>query len=544
MGIYIVSFLILLHDLKESRWSLLKKFLIENKYFFYAGLIWFLVTAKAQIYAWDDFSWASFVKHVNHFDIYWNSESAILPQGMRYFPGVSLWEGFFLGKDLFRESVLFFSLGLIFIVGFHTLSHGNIQRKKLAWVLLLYIFGISCFCAGPATFSVDGAMGVVLALILCSAQDVKKPTEFLVSLIIAAFLAITKETGLCLALLPIFLIFLGLFKGKETFKKLSLIGVGLGLIGTNYFLWRNYLLKDPGIISFDSGSVVGNLSRDMHHLSQRSYDILLTLGEALFYRPISSSIITKLLHYSFLNFIGSYVFWVMLVVLVLIFLRDKIEFLMTFIVGLLGYTSILVVTYLYVFSDFEGRTLASYERYMGVYFLAFILFIIKLIFEKDLLSNKKISRIVIALILILPPSLSKAIPTSFLNPKRMQMREEALPLKQKIISNTPEDSRIWYIYLNSNGLHAMIFRYEIAPRKMNMVEWSIGEKYGDGDLWTSNYSREQFVARWKEYDYMALGNIDNKFTDRYGIFFTSPPKAGSLYKKTLINDQLKLAEVQ
>lgn len=543
-GVYIVALAVFFHDLIRSKWNKAREFCLSNRHFFYGAAFWFLITLKAQVFAWDDFSWASFVKHVNHFGGYWNSSSAILPQGMRYFPGMILWESFFQGKELFNESALFFSVGLIIIAGFCVLSYGVNQTKTIAWMLLIYVFVVACFSVGLSSFSFDGAMGIILALSLCASYEAQKSSELLVSLIIAGFLAITKETGLCLALLPVFLVFLNLFKKGETLTKFLLVVGSLAFLGVNYVLWKNYLAIDPNIGVVDTKLLLDKFLSDTHQLSQRSQFILPVFFEALFFRPLSTSLMAKFFHLPFLNIIGSYFFWVMTLFILLLLLKDKLTFVATFFVGLAGYTAILLVTFLYFFSEYEGRMLASYERYMGVYFLAYAFFIIKLLFDKKLFFERRVWKLSLVFILLLPPSLSKAIPTSLLNPKKMRMRQEALPLKERVLAKTPPESRVWFIFINSNGFEAMNFRFEISPRRMNDQSWSIGEKYGPEDVWTVNYSLDEFKRQWENFDYMALGRIDEKFIKQYGVLFTSTPREGRLYQKKYISQELRVEEVQ
>ena len=240
--------------------------------------------------------------------------------------------------------------------------------------------------------------------------------------------------------------------------------------------------------------------------------------------------------------------------MILIQVKKSYEYGITFYWGLVGYSSILLVNFLYVSGEYEGRNLASFERYIGVYFLAFSIIAIKIILKENLWKNKFFLGVLVVFILIFPPtpkvlyplSIKRLIPQFIASKLPMKIdntRQEVETISTKIQKQTPPNSKIWLIWQNTTGLQAMVVRYEIAPRKMNAGAWSIGEKYYAGDVWTAQYNAKDLTNVFMTTDFVALGFIDEKFIQRFREVFNSTPKSGALYRKEIVNNTLRLVEI-
>jgi hypothetical protein len=542
--IYVLSAGILFQDIRASRGRQLLKFVMNRKLFFFGSLIWLLISNRAELSQWDEFSWGAFAKHINYYGAYWDSHSAILSQHLRYLPGLTLWEDFFLAKDFYFEGPLYFSLGLIFLAGLVAAWPRQPNLKNALATVVLFGSVTVWFSSGLTTIYVDAAMGILMGLILLAVDDAEKPIELAAALVICLFLALTKESGVILTLICLFMIFVRLIRQKDFgFQGYAVLGLGFLAVCFNQILWKKYLQTDPQVTAFDSGAVFQKIGADLHELTAQSKETLAMVGKALLTRPFPRAVFADSSFADYAGFIGSWLFWVPLFGSLLFKLKNKSEFLVTFVLGLIGYTLFLVLAYLYFFSDYERQILVSYERYLGVFFLAFALFCIRFIIDQQLWKNKKIAFVLLALILTYRPTPSIFIPISVRRDVG-NFRKDLQPISGKIKASTPANSKIWFIWQNSTGLEAMMIRYEIAPRLMNPGSWSLGEPYFNGDIWTQDFSAEQFADTLKSYDYIAIGKLDEKFTGRYGRFFESAPKNGSLYQKT-VNEkgEIKLVEI-
>ena len=66
---------------------------------------------------------------------------------------------------------------------------------------------------------------------------------------------------------------------------------------------------------------------------------------------------------------------------------------------------------------------------------------------------------------------------------------KSFPLIKK---HSAENSHIYFIWQGSNGTENTIFNYGIMPRDNNRGCWSVGEPYGDGDVWTCKMTSLEF----------------------------------------------------
>lgn len=538
------SFTVLLHDFGKTKGRALLAFIMREKKFLMISLGWFFISLKARLHNWDEFSWASFVKHLNQYGGYWDSSSAILPQGMRYFPGLSIWESFFVSPQPFMEGALYFSIGLIFITGLHFFLSGELDKRKAVGLTLFYVLIVCWFSSGVSSIYVDGSMGIILGFIMLAVYEVQDSKDFWVPMLLSIFLAITKETGLCLSLLGLLALGLKIIKVKNFKKKTFLCLLAtLLIIAFDYFLWRRHVTTHIGTGGLDFGLILDRIRADLNGLSIRSSETLSLLVRALFYKPVAYGLLSKTSLAPFIAFFGSFVFLTIGLSLLFISLKNLSEHLMTFLLGLGGYLFLLTITFLYFFTEVEGRSLASYERYMGVYFLGFSLLAFKILIDRYLIFKRGTILSFVFLFFLMPPSPRRVLPSSLLDRSTAKVRTELSDVKNLVITKTPERSRIWFIQLGSYGMEAMILRYEVAPRIINNGEWSIGEKYFDGDVWTENLSLETFREHLETFDYMVFGNVDAKFIERYGSIFQRVPETKHLYKKSIINNQLTLVEV-
>ena len=64
------------------------------------------------------------------FGHYWDENSFINHEVLRYLPGIPIWEVFFTGKGYFNEQALFFALGLFFLAGLNVFLPKNVNYKS------------------------------------------------------------------------------------------------------------------------------------------------------------------------------------------------------------------------------------------------------------------------------------------------------------------------------------------------------------------------------------------------------------------------------
>jgi hypothetical protein len=249
-------------------------------------------------------------------------------------------------------------------------------------------------------------------------------------------------------------------------------------------------------------------------------------------------------------FSGSYASTTLIISSLIYLGTKKREFLIAFLLGLISYTLVILSFWLYVTSEYEGRLLASYYRYFGVYFLAFTIFAIKLGVENNIFSKKKYCALILVGIIPFFPSPRMLFPSTFVGnlysiaglsaAKYYAPFTKVEVLATKIKKHTTSQSKIWIIWQRSDGEELMTLRYEIIPRTIKSLPWSFGEKYYDEDVWTNDFGHSRFLHELASIDVVGTGSIDKQFIDEYGEIFIPTAKSNSVYKKTIIDGKTRL----
>jgi hypothetical protein len=472
---------------------------------------------------------------------------------LRYLPGIQLWEAFFIKKNHFNEQALFFAISIFFHAGLSSFLPKEIKFKNYFLIGLLFCGSIFLFAPGGiSVISVDAVIGIIFAFSLILIYEAKTNSDLVACLILIGYLAITKETAFLLSFLCLFIILLKLIREKNLNKiTLTFLSLGLLLVIFNSFSWQRHLVH-ANLTAPVSKLIIDGIKNDMSSISIRTHDTLAVFFNAILSKPFPSSLLNTTWISRFVNIHGTFLICTIIFIVFLIYsFKKSYEYILGFILGLLGYTSVILMNWLYFSGEYEGRCLASYERYLGMYFLGFSLFFAYIILQKKLYESKKVKLILLAIVILFPPSIKMLYPPSLKNTiptwvdplikiKRDKTRDEVSLLTKKIVDLTSESSRVWLIWQNSTGFQNMIMRYEIGPRKINSWKWSIGTKYYDGDVWTNPMTEFDFISELKGYDYVILGSIDKQFIKEFDGAFQEAPIQSGLYKVLVKNNKAEL----
>jgi hypothetical protein len=216
--------------------------------------------------------------------------------------------------------------------------------------------------------------------------------------------------------------------------------------------------------------------------------------------------------------------------------------------GFWGYTAALVLSYLIIFTEYEGIRLASFERYLSTYLLAWASFVFVKLFESSDRSSRNIPTQFAALCLVVLTLTTngqflkelggiKAVGAAY------QLRTEIEAFAEKMKSQIEPHQKIYFIAQNSNGIERVMFYYAMLPSTVSMSWcWSLGDKYFEGDVWTCNQTLNGLVG---DYDYLALYRGDDQFWAKNQSFFDRASVGGTqgLYKINRQNGQVQLTRV-
>ena len=222
------------------------------------------------------------------------------------------------------------------------------------------------------------------------------------------------------------------------------------------------------------------------------------------------------------------------------------------IVCVIFYAFALILAYLAVFCEMEAQGYAAMHRYIGSSIVFVAMWITGYIVLTDGIWQEEKRQLIAAFILLAFLSReTPAIGTVYNYGLRGEagVHRSVMANGEYIKSHTEPDSKIYFIsqdydkatYLDSWSSNAWI-RYEIVPRYLNWVFWSLGDSFNDVDPSTINIDSEGFkdILLSQGYDYVYLFDADDYFWDNYGNLFAAGAKGEEnvLYRVTSAEDYL------
>lgn len=206
------------------------------------------------------------------------------------------------------------------------------------------------------------------------------------------------------------------------------------------------------------------------------------------------------------------------------------------------YIAVMLISYLFGFSETESVSLASYDRYMGTMLSALMVMLLIIVWRRlyrstNSLNVRNIKGSVYISVLILmgmaSGSLTKELMPGFLNSGAGDIFSgDALIIN----GNTEADSDIYLICQEDNGSGVNIIAYKCFPRRFNTIGYSLGKD--DGGSYNLALSSDELLDRIKEYEYLYLSNIDDYFRAQYN-FLPAEPENQMLYRVEAKGNKLR-----
>lgn len=196
---------------------------------------------------------------------------------------------------------------------------------------------------------------------------------------------------------------------------------------------------------------------------------------------------------------------------------------LAFNIGLVLYSLLLMGTYMFAFTEVEGRGLYSFDRYMSTYFIAWIINIITLYMnQKQENKNEIRGMLVISLICLLSVNIQ-----SIIHPidKSISGVPEYIKQKAEIVNSTLTKEDKVYVIFQDPGvtIDPFAFRYCISPIVMNLMdEYSLGKLDSENDTMTYNITLDEWEQKLinENYDYVFILKSDEEFINTYGSIFS------------------------
>ena len=199
--------------------------------------------------------------------------------------------------------------------------------------------------------------------------------------------------------------------------------------------------------------------------------------------------------------------------------------------GYVLYAGALLYMYIHLFTAYEGKTLASLDRYMATYLLGAVIFflymMVERIFERFGGFGNVLILVPMALILVFTPW-GRVVSDMFNNretvKKTVDKREEYSRLAEFTDLLDYENDRVYFIAQNTNGYEYQVSYYLATPVSLSYdysMGWSLGYPYSDDDVWTLDMSAEEWEQALLDgdYRYVYLYHVDKQFRNRFKDLF-------------------------
>ncbi|NLK98189.1 MAG: hypothetical protein GX272_08980 [Epulopiscium sp.] len=215
------------------------------------------------------------------------------------------------------------------------------------------------------------------------------------------------------------------------------------------------------------------------------------------------------------------------------------------------YIYCLGAAYVYNFSEYEATRLASYERYMGIEYMALGLMVslgtIDLINDNVEWNSTKFIIIAVLFATIFPFSrVSNFLGRYIIRDEYVMRRAELDELKNIINKQCDGDDKIYYISQESNGYDFYVTKFNARPNWVannGFTGWSLGGPFYEGDIWYISISAEELMQKLIDegYNYLAIYRANDYFIENYADIFVNADEIidNSLY---LVNKEAKILE--
>lgn len=510
-------------------------------FYIFTVLFMVIVVKDTNYYEWDEFShWGANLKAMVQHDLFWSNN---IYDGVHvvYTPLAGLIEYFFcklnggFAEDISYIAINFFIITLLLpICKNEKYNFRGILKLLIFWIIVYVSIKLCNFQL--TSIYIDLLLGILFTTGMYLAFKLDGKEDKINLFLIMISMPLLKDTGLLLLgiiLMQLFFnkILLRVIEDKkvtkENFKNFGIIVlvliIALGLYGT----WKIYCgandrylddRHDKNAISqieikqYLKAVMLINTDNPKYIDIARSFYDNLNIGAIV---GSLKSTVTTIKLFAILNIMGFVIY---------VFNQDKQEkkriltFILSFNIGFVLYCLLLLATFMFAFTETEGRALASYSRYITTYFIAWI------IGGASIALNSKnryqiISALVVIALCIYPTSALSILDISSrkgVTGITPEIAWEASIIKSKVNL----DDKVYLVYQNNGGgydYHKL--RYSISPIVTNlMYEWSLGPKYYEADIWSYDISKEEFEKKLidEEFNYVFIAQVDEQFIKIYG----------------------------
>lgn len=485
--------------------------------------LWFAgLTINTMPFSWDEFFWTLFDQHISSFSKYWDTDSGILLSHIRYMPGSSLWHNFFGLRGNYQEATAYFALSMLFVaIIYWLIEQVHVSNRLFVGAAIFLSIGLFSFAEGWFSLYVDPFVGLFIGIAILSGTRYLQGSKSYLGIFILALSSgiLFKETGVTAVLAFSPVVILAYFSKDRAHYQWKRLALGIAYCAALVVSWKYYqrLIGAPHPINLDLLTDYSPAQVQLRADVWSQFVTYVTTDYLMLATWVSSFL-----------------------VIVTFGKGPKAHLTISF---LLITISVFLALHLFAFLYLVGGGMPARERYMSGLLLATFMLALAEIGKNEVISGKHIA-FVMAILIWMPIcmlAVSGRNPSGLFmlftpHPKQVPIAKakiaeirKAIPEKMKeICKSKPE--KIWYIYQDSEGYEAMIARHLLTPCQVSVGSWSLGSRYYANDVWTANYTGEQFLAMAKDYPLLLIGRTDKQFVNNYGRHFSCLPAKGGLYR--------------
>lgn len=197
----------------------------------------------------------------------------------------------------------------------------------------------------------------------------------------------------------------------------------------------------------------------------------------------------------------------------------------TYILGAIGYALGMWLLYIFSFNDYEGPTLASYERYMGTYIYMGITLFIFLLTKLQV----KWQRVALTLVVLISMTQSNILKLTYSNGSTPYYKSERYKILLETFKSLPIADKKMLVISQFHNDNIVVLPYAFPETKFYHI--SLGTPKYEGDINSVNLTTDEFLMLVLQHDYVYIDNYDDIFYNDYWIKITDEiPYNKALYE--------------
>ena len=449
-----------------------------------------------------------------------------------YPPISALFQYFFTHFSDFEDRTALFAQGVLVITGATLLLRPLVRIKRRSILVIFSVASVSIYSlfwvfsswfltVSLGTLSTDLLLGLCFGLTLhvYFNQNSGDKLSALFSVIpVCLFMILLKPIGILFALISIGVILLDFLQcnSRTFFCRFLTVTWTLGTVFLSYASWKMHLSQN-GI--GETFTIKFNVS-DVYHA--------FITASATERQTLTIHNFVKQIFFSFDQ--STYWFLVCLLSVLAIFFISKVakvKFLfmpyLSVLIGFFGYLFVLLLLYMFSFSEWEGTRLASIDRYTKTYLVGALFFLWgRLIYLNRLATSTKVGTtlfIGIALLLVVPNlTYVKRDFVRLIFKTDLSYVDNVVAAADQVLRTTPSHAKIYFVYSDGSNDESNVFNYLIAPRKSNKDCSFIRPPLSADVLsqpWFCKLSLEDFQTKLSVYDFVVFTKVSQEFIDYY-----------------------------